>query len=127
MQKVDEMDYRLRDRWREVLDSKRRALESMSARLGMSEVRLKLAGGRRRLGNGEAAITQAMRLQLSRAQGRLAPMEAHLRQLSPLNVLERGYAIVERDGVVVRSAEEAPAGSEIRVRLAAGAIRARVE
>lgn len=127
MQRVDEMDYRLRDRWRSVLDERRRALEMVTSRLGMSDVRLKMAGGRRRLGNCEAAIQQAMRLQLSRAKGRLAPMEGHLRQLSPLNILERGYAIVERDGVVVRSAAEAPVGSEIQVRLAEGAIRARVE
>lgn len=127
MQKVDEMDYRLRDRWRDLLDSQRRSLELLSSRLGMSDVRLKLAGGHRRLGNCESAIRQAMRLQVSHAQGRLAPMEAHLRQLSPLNVLERGYAIVERDGKVIRSSEEAPVGSEIRVRLAEGAIRARVE
>ncbi|HML17558.1 MAG TPA: exodeoxyribonuclease VII large subunit [Bryobacteraceae bacterium] len=126
MQRVDEMDYRLRDRWRGILDSRRRALDLVTSRLGMSDVRLKLAGGRRRLGTSEASIRQAMRFELSRAQGELARLEAHLRQLSPLNVLERGYAIVERDGVIVKSPEDAPVGSEITVRLAEGRIGARV-
>lgn len=126
MQRVDEMDYRLRDRWRDILDSRRRSLEVVTSRLGMSDVRLKLAGGRRRLGTCEAAITQAMRLQLSRVHGRLGSLEAHLRQLSPLNVLERGYAIVERDGKIVKAPEDAPVGSEVNVRLAAGALRTRV-
>ena len=126
MQRVDEMDYRLRDRWRAILDSQRRSLDLLTSRLGMSEVRLKLAGGRSRLGTCEAAITQMMRLQLSRAQGRLAPIEAHLRQLSPLNILERGYAIVERDGKIITSARDAPVGSEIKVRLAEGRLEARV-
>ena len=126
MQRVDELDYRLRDRWRDILDSRRRSLEVVTSRLGMSDVRLKLAGGRRRLGTCEAAITQAMRLQLSRVHGRLGSLEAHLRQLSPLNVLERGYAIVERDGKIVKAPEDAPVGSEVNVRLAAGALRTRV-
>lgn len=127
MQKVDEMDYRLRDRWRGILDSRRRSLEMLGSRLGMSEVRLKLARGGRRLEGCEAAIQQATRLQLSRAQGKLAPLEAHLRQLSPLNILERGYAIVESEGKVVRSPGEVEERSELRIRLAGGRIAARVE
>jgi exodeoxyribonuclease VII large subunit len=126
MQKVDEMDYRLRDHGRILVESRRRTLEMLESRLGMSEVRLRLSRDRRRLVGCEPAVMQAMRLQLSRAQGKLAPLEAHLRQLSPLNVLERGYAIVERDGKVVRSAEEAPVGSEVNIRLVAGALKASV-
>lgn len=126
MQRVDEMDYRLRGRWHAILDSQRRSLEFLASRLGMSDVRLKLAGGRRRLEAGEAAVTQAMRLKLSRATGALAALAAHLRQLSPLNVLDRGYAIVERDGKIVKSPDDAPAGSEITVRLAEGNIGAKV-
>lgn len=126
MQRVDEMDYRLRDRWRMTLDARRRALDLIASRLGMSDVRLKLARGRRRLDGCEAAAIQAMRLALSKAKGERAPLEAHLRQLSPLKVLERGYAIVEREGKIVKSPEDAPVGSEIEVRLAAGRVAARV-
>jgi exodeoxyribonuclease VII large subunit len=71
-------------------------------------------------------VNQAIRLRLSRARGDLAPLAAHLAQLSPLKILDRGYAIVERDGKIVKSPADAPQGSEIQVRVAQGRFKARV-
>jgi exodeoxyribonuclease VII large subunit len=126
MQRVDEMDYRLRDRWRGLVESRRRALESISSRLAQCDVRLQFARARRRLDASEAAVAQAVKGHLSRAQRALGPLEAHLSQLSPVKILERGYAIVELDGRIVKSPEEAPAGSDVSVRLAEGRLKARV-
>ena len=67
-----------------------------------------------------------MRLRLSVARGSIAELDAHLRQLSPLKTLERGYAIVQRDGIVVKSPGDAPAGSEVNIRLAEGELKAQV-
>jgi exodeoxyribonuclease VII large subunit len=54
-------------------------------------------------------------------------LAGQLAQLSPLQVLERGYAIVENAlGRIVKHPEEAPVASEIRVRLARGRLKARV-
>jgi exodeoxyribonuclease VII large subunit len=69
---------------------------------------------------------QSIRLRLSRARGALAPLGAHLAQLSPLKILDRGYAIVERDGKIVKSRADAPVGADIRVRLADGRLKANV-
>jgi len=45
----------------------------------------------------------------------------HLNQLSPLAVLHRGYAIVEKPtGVIVRSANETSTGDRLKVRLHRG-------
>jgi exodeoxyribonuclease VII large subunit len=126
MQRVDEMDYRLRELWRASLAARRRAFEGASVRLSQMDVRLQFAAARRRLEASDAALTQSMRLRLSRAGGRLGPLEAHLKQLSPLTILERGYAIVERDGKIVKAPQDAPVGSEIRLRLAKGALAAQV-
>ena len=126
MQRVDELDFRFRDRWRALMEARRRTLDGLASRLGLSDVRLKLAGRRRRLESYEASLTQSIQLHLSRAKGLLGPPEAHLQQLSPLKILERGYAIVERDGKIVKSPEDAPVDSEVRLRLAAGERRARV-
>jgi exodeoxyribonuclease VII large subunit len=71
-------------------------------------------------------MRERMRLELSESRSRLGPLEAHLVQLSPLKILDRGYAIVERDGKIVKSPEDAPKGSKIRVRVAKGEVRARV-
>ena len=47
--------------------------------------------------------------------------------LSPLAVLGRGYALVERDdGTLVRSAGEVAVGEALRLRLARGELEARV-
>jgi exodeoxyribonuclease VII large subunit len=124
MQRVDEMDYRLRELWRASFAVRRRALEAASARLSQMDVRLQFAAARRRLEASDAALTQLMRLRLGRAGGRLGPLEAHLKQLSPLTILDRGYAIVECEGKIVKSPDDAPVRSDIRVRLSRGGVHA---
>jgi exodeoxyribonuclease VII large subunit len=71
-------------------------------------------------------MLQSMRLRLSRAHAALAPQEAHLRQFSPLRILDRGYAIVERDGKIVKAPADAPVVSRIHVRVAGGELDAKV-
>jgi len=125
-QKADDLEDRLRDDWRSGMAVRKRAFDAASARLSSLDVRLRFAAIRRRMEVYESAVTQAVRLRLSHARGELATIEAHLKQLSPLGILERGYAIVERDGKIVKAPEDAPAGAEIRVRLSRGSLAARV-
>lgn len=126
MQRVDELDYNLRNQWRVTLGGKRRALDSATARLGQLDVRLKFAHVRSRVEACETAAMQSMKLRVSRARGTLGPLDAHLAQLSPLKILDRGYAIVEQDGKVVKSPADAPVDSLVKIRLAQGALRARI-
>jgi exodeoxyribonuclease VII large subunit len=126
LQRVDELDYRLRDKIRKSIELRKRALESSSSRLQRRDVRLQFADVRRRLSAAETRLRERVRLDLSGWQRRLAPLEAHLTQLSPLKILERGYAIVQREGKIVKSPEDAPVGSAIQVRLAVGKIAAKV-
>ena len=126
MQRVDDIDYRLRDCMRAGIAAKKRALDVAAARLGQLDVRLQLSRARRRLESCEAAAMQATKLRLSGARGSLGLLDAHLAQLSPLKILDRGYAIVQKDGKVVKSSEQAPVGSEIKVRLANGGLAATV-
>jgi len=90
------------------------------------DVRLKFAHVRRRVEACETAVAQAMRMRLSRARTDLGPLEAHLVQLSPLKILDRGYAIVERDGKIVKAPADAPAKSEVKIRVAQGELRGRI-
>jgi len=126
MQRVDDLEYRLRDAMRAALERRKRKLAAASTTLSQLDVRMRLAGVARRREACENALMQGMRLRLSRAAAALAPQEAHLRQLSPLRILDRGYAIVQRDGTVVKSPGDAPVGSNVRVRLARGEIAAKV-
>ncbi|WP_347882113.1 exodeoxyribonuclease VII large subunit [Amnibacterium sp. CER49] len=62
---------------------------------------------------------------LGDAGARLAEARGHLRALSPLRTLERGYAIVLGDGgAALRSTADAPAGTALTVRVTDGAIAA---
>ena len=108
------------------LERRKRAVDLLATRLGLLDVRLRLAGSRRRLEAFDGRMRQAMRHRFTHARSELTPLEAHLYQLSPLKILERGYAIVEQDGKLVKSPADAPEGSDVRVRLARGEIAARV-
>jgi exodeoxyribonuclease VII large subunit len=68
-----------------------------------------------------------MRMRLERRRSALQQLAAKLGQLSPLRILERGYAIVSNQGGIVKDAASAPPGSRIRARLAKGELDAVVE
>jgi exodeoxyribonuclease VII large subunit len=127
MQDTDDLEYRMKDRMRAAIERRRRALERTSARLQALDVRVRLAQAGKRLSAADAALVQAMRSRLGRAKSRLDLAQAHLAQLSPMKILERGYALVLRDGNLVKSPADAPAGSGIDIRLAQGEISATVE
>lgn len=125
-QMIDDLEDRMQDQWRFASSRRKSALDSATANLSSLDLRLRLSSIQRRLEANEASLAQAMHLRLSRAQNELKPLEAHLKQLSPLGILERGYAIVERHGKVIKSAKDAPVGSEIRVQLARVTLGAKV-
>ncbi len=125
-QRVDELEYRIRDAIRAALLQRTRALDTAAARLARKDVRLRFAEARRKAGTLDQALRQLMQLQLRDARAALTPVTAKLEQLSPLTILERGYAIVERDGKIVKSTEDAPVDSTVRVRVAKGELKAKI-
>jgi exodeoxyribonuclease VII large subunit len=70
------------------------------------------------------ALTGRLKLEQARAKG----LTQRLESLNPLAILRRGYAVVTLEGSekVVLTATQAPAGSDLRVRLAEGELKARV-
>jgi exodeoxyribonuclease VII large subunit len=126
LQRVDELEYVLRERMRAVLQRKRAKLQADATRLRGLDLRLRFANARRRLEAAQRALAQLARLRVTKAGGRLDPLIAHLTQLSPLKILDRGYAIVQNEqGHVVKQPSEAPPDSMLEIRLAQGRIRAR--
>jgi exodeoxyribonuclease VII large subunit len=127
LQRVDEMDYALRSRVRRTLDMNRARLRDLEARLSMLDLRLRFARTRRRLEIADGAAVQTMQRRIAQAHARLEPLAAQLYQLSPLRVLDRGYAIVENEqGQILKDSSGAPVDSSIGVRLARGRLKARV-
>jgi exodeoxyribonuclease VII large subunit len=126
MQRIDELEYELRDLIRETLGRRKKALERIRSGLPQLDVRLKFAAAHRRIESSEGKILQSIRLRVIGERGKLSFLDGHLVQLSPLKILDRGYAIVEKDGKIVKAPEDAPTDSEVNIRLAKGHLKGRV-
>ncbi len=72
------------------------------------------------------ALKISMQREMERRSAAVAQAATSLALLSPLNVLERGYGIVQRGGAVVRDPHTLRVGDAITVRVAKGEIGAAV-
>jgi exodeoxyribonuclease VII large subunit len=92
------------------------------------EVKSSLRNARRRFDAASSACNNAMETSVQDARERLGLAAASLDALSPLAVLQRGYAIAQdASGAPVRDAAAVNAGDPVRVRLAKGSLNTRVE
>jgi exodeoxyribonuclease VII large subunit len=127
-QKLDDLTYRLERGERQGLEQMRRRLEIVSAAVRHYDLRRVLAGVRAELEAGTAALGAAMRNLLLLYKVRSERMGRALEMLSPLAILERGYALVfDGAGALIKDAAQVKAGEEISARLARGEIRAVVK
>lgn len=111
-----------------VLEAKERDLAEINTRMRYVSPMRRLANERQRVDEVERRLLRALngRLKLEAAQAR--GLAQRLESLNPLAILRRGYAVVTLAGSekVVLTANQAPAGSDLRVRLAEGEVKARV-
>ncbi len=127
-QKLDELVHGLADAQRGVLERQRRRLEILGAAVRHYDLRLVLAGVRKDLDARVVAIAAAARNQLLEHRVRLERMGTALEALSPLAILDRGYALVfDASGQLLKDANRVDAGDEISARLAKGTINAIVK
>src|SRR5580698_1918686 len=127
-QKLDDLTYRLERGERAMLELMRRRWETLAAAVRHYDLRRVLGGIRGELNAGTAALAAAMRNQLLQNKVRLERMGRALETLSPLAILERGYALVfDGAGELVKDAGMVKAGDEIRARVARGEIAAVVK
>jgi exodeoxyribonuclease VII large subunit len=127
LQRTDDLGHRLRDRMRALLDSRERARQELDARLRYFDARPRLAADRRRMDAARSAAVRCVELRLARRRAAWEQAAAQLRQLSPLRILERGYAIVSNEAGILKDAAAAPRDTRVHVRLAKGELDARVE
>jgi exodeoxyribonuclease VII large subunit len=127
LQTVDEKEFRLRERVRLGNEARERTRRGLETRLRRFDLRPRLAADRRRLDGATVLAAQQIRLLLTARRRRMEQLTAKLSQLSPLSVLQRGYAIVSNASGVLTDAAAAPSGSRVHVRLARGELDAAVE
>jgi exodeoxyribonuclease VII large subunit len=126
-QKLDDLTHRMEVAERHLLERMRRRWELTSAAVRHYDLRRVLSGMRKELESGTAALVSVMRNVLLQCRVRSERFETALQSLSPLAILERGYALVfDSEGKLLKDAGSLNIGDEISARLAHGEIRAAV-
>ncbi|PYX06908.1 MAG: exodeoxyribonuclease VII large subunit [Acidobacteria bacterium] len=127
-QKLDDLRYRLDRAERQILERQRRRLESASAAIRHYDVRRILSGMRKELEGQAGAMVAAIRTILLRKQSRLDQLAGAAQALSPIAILDRGYALVfDSGGKLLKNAAQVKTGDEISARLAKGVVTATVK
>jgi exodeoxyribonuclease VII large subunit len=128
LQRVDELEYTCRTRVTRLAAARAGRWQELDTRLRGRDPRVRLARARARLEAAAGLLPERVKARIEAAGRRVELAGGRLQALSPLGVLDRGYAIVQNEsGQVVRAPGDAPVGSEIRVRVRRGRLSARVE
>ncbi|SRR5579871_1345963 len=116
----------LQSRVREAIEDRRDALERLVDAL--DDAKPDIAAARERSERLIAAAEERLRRSLERARAQVEARALQLGSLSPLAVLARGYAVVQRvDGGIVTRVADAEAGDLISIRVRDGALAAEVK
>jgi exodeoxyribonuclease VII large subunit len=127
-QKLDDLKNRMDRAERQILESQHRRLQVAAAAVRHYDVRRMLAGIRRELDARVAALAACIRTILLQRRGRLNQLEGQLEALSPLAILDRGYALVfDPSGMLLKDAARVKPGDEISARLSKGSVTATVK
>ena len=127
-QRSDEQGFHLRQAIGVRLRSAETQLRSADTALMARDLRLSMARSRSRLEGLGNRLEPTLRRRLERLAATLDSLDSRRASLSPLNVLERGYAIVQdQQGAVIRESARTDVGDALRVRLHRGRLRVRVD
>jgi exodeoxyribonuclease VII large subunit len=126
-QKLDDLSHRLELAERQLLGQLHRRWETISAAVRHYDVRLVLSGMRKELDSHTAALAAVTRNVLLQHRVRSERLQTALESLSPLAILDRGYALVfDASGKLLKDARKLKVGEEISARLSHGEIQAAV-
>ena len=109
------------------IDGRQHALALLKAQLAGQKPSVRIAAKQEQLMRHRQALRTLMHAALLRSDQGLSSRRRELELLSPYRVLSRGYAIVQRDKVPVRSAHDLSPMDLITVRFADGSVKARIE
>ncbi len=124
-QRSDELTFRAESALRQRLRRNEARLTALTARLNQGNPTVRLSTAHRRLERLESQLRTFTEQQTAVRSRKLERANARLHALSPLSVLERGYALVYGpDNHLLRNAAAAQEGTTITARLAKGSLRA---
>ena len=127
-ERLDNARARLRGGAFDTLNVKHGRIDDLAERLGRVDPSRRFPRLMALLEESDRRIVAAGVRSAERRRDRLGILGAQLAAVDPEAPLQRGYAIVRRaDGTLVRYPADAPAGTQLGIRLARGELRARVE
>jgi exodeoxyribonuclease VII large subunit len=125
---VDQREDRLREAMTTLLQLVERRLDQAARSLSPAELRNRAIAQRARFDTLCNSRNAAMLSRIENARQQFGVAAAALDAMSPLKVLERGYAIAQdARGAIVREAAAVSAGDKLRLRLWKGELGCRVE
>lgn len=127
-QRLDDAYQRIESAVLRGIHENHRRVAELGAAVLRQDPRRRLAHAAQHVVAARTRLDHAMQRDLHDARVRLRALEARLHALSPLAVLERGYALVlDANGLVVRTTKQIAAGDRLTTRLSDGAFTSRVE
>jgi exodeoxyribonuclease VII large subunit len=126
-QKLDDLTHRVELAERLLLEQMRRRWETISASVRHYDLRLVLSGVHKELEGKIMSLVAVTRNVLLQHRVRAERLEALLQSLSPLAILDRGYALVfDSQGKILKDARAVNIGEQVSARLAHGQLQAEV-
>ena len=126
-QHLDDLSDRAETSLHRTLNHHHKRLAQLETRLRRQDASLRLANDRHTCQTLQQRLRAARTIPLQQAHTRLNHATSRLETLSPLRVLERGYALVYGPGgTLLRNSADAPTGATVTAQLAKGRLRAKV-
>lgn len=126
-QRLDDLVHRMKAHYREALAGYRSRLDVAATRILHYDFRQSLAMNGKRLEAAVEDMARAMRYITTAHEAQLSRYAAQLDALSPVKILERGYALVwDESGALLKDVTQTAPGARISARVAHGTLEATV-
>jgi len=126
-QRVDELTFRMESAWRRQHLTATQRLQQLTAAVLRHDVTNRLALNRHRLDSLNARLERAQTSLATLRHSKLDALEKRLNSLSPLGILNRGYALVyDQSGALVKDAISVQPKQKLFTRVAKGSIESSV-
>jgi len=126
-QRLDELSFRMEASWRALAQASHDRLNHTANRLMHQDASRRLLVLREQLNGLEGRMRRAEQTLTAAFASRQLALEGRLLSLSPLAVLNRGYALIFNEtGRLIKNANQAAEGDLLTARLAMGSLQSRV-
>jgi exodeoxyribonuclease VII large subunit len=127
-QRLDDTTLRLDDALTGQLHARQKVVAELATAVLHHDPRRSLAQAQKQLSDLRARLGHGFERLVRASAARLEALDAQLHSLSPLAVLDRGYALVlSTEGALIRSTAQIGEGDRVTTRLADGTFMSRVE